>query len=61
MAENIPPKTCPQCFGVLARGVKHPCTKTDKRANLAGILKSASRKTKGKVTSSAIKGIVYKY
>ena len=55
-SENVPPKTCPKCFGIIARGVMHPCSKAEKRSNLAEILKSSSFKTRGKVTSASLKG-----
>ena len=54
--ENAP-KTCENCLGIIARGVKHPCTRAAKRSNLTGLLKCSSKKSKSKVTASALKGM----
>ena len=54
------PKTCEKCLGVIARGVDHPCTRAEKRTNLAELLKASSCKTKGRVTSATLKGNILK-
>jgi Fe-S-cluster-containing dehydrogenase component len=50
-------KLCEKCLSRLARGRKHVCTKTEMRANLAGILKSKSTKSRGKVVASGLKTV----
>ena len=50
-------KLCKKCLTVLARGKRHICTKTEMRSNLAGIVKSKSRKSRGKVVAASLKTI----
>ena len=48
---------CKKCLTVIARGKSHICTKKEMRSNLAGIVKSKSRKSRGKVVASSLKQI----
>ena len=48
---------CSKCFSIVSKGVSHVCKKTQKQANLAGMVKSASLKSKSKVTSELLKNI----
>ena len=48
---------CSKCFGLISRGVTHNCTKVQRQNNLAGIVKSSSGRSKGKVTSHLLKSI----
>ena len=54
-ARAIP--VCSKCFGLVSRGVTHTCTKVQRQNNLAGIVKSSSGRSKGKVTSHILKSI----
>ena len=50
-------KLCKKCFAVIGRGRSHVCTKTEMRNNLSGIVKSRSKKSKGKVVASGLRAI----
>ena len=50
-------KLCSKCFSRIARGKTHICNKTEMRDNLAGILKSRSSRSRGRVVSSSLKDI----
>ena len=56
-AESDTIKMCKRCFTELARGKRHNCTKSEMRENLAGIVKSRSKKSKEKVVASSLKSI----
>ena len=48
---------CSKCLTYIGKGKSHKCKKRTKQDNLAGMVKSSSKKTKGKVTSSCLKAV----
>lgn len=46
---------CGQCFGVISRGISHPCNKIARFHNVNSILDSSSNKSKDQVLSTQIK------
>ena len=60
LAQDVKPgtiKLCERCFARIARGNPHTCTKSEMRANLAGIVKSRSKKSREKVVATSLKTI----
>ena len=50
-------KLCSLCLTEVRRGISHTCSQGTMRSNLAGLVKSKSKKTKAKVTVSALKAV----
>ena len=48
---------CTKCFTYVGQGKSHTCNRTTRRANLEKLVKSSSRKTKGRVTGACIKAV----
>ena len=60
VAQSPPAKTlavCSKCWAEIGKGKPHQCLKSTKRENLAGIMKTTSRKSRAAVTCSTLKTI----
>ena len=51
-------KLCTKCLAQIGKGLAHNCSKSQMRDNLAGIVKSKSKKSKAKVTASSLKSVL---
>ena len=51
-------RMCSKCLAQIGKGLPHLCSKSQMRENLAGIVKSKSKKSKAKVTASSLKSVL---